>query len=112
MATEHDRRGRQRGKRWAKVPQSLPRDRRLSDAAYRVLTVLLSYRNQRTGIAFPSLATIARDTAKTKRTVQRLIADIESVQGSPKLLEVDRGGEHGRGDFSIYRFPFLEGCRQ
>jgi DNA-binding transcriptional MocR family regulator len=62
-----------------------------------LLLTIASHVNPRTGEAFPSLDTLARETTLSKPTVIKLIRDLEAFGE----LEVRRG--HGRGHANRYR---------
>ena len=66
-------------------------------SARTLLLVIASHVNPDTGWAWPSLDTLARETALTRRHVIRLITHLEALGE----LEVRRG--HGRGHVNFYR---------
>jgi Helix-turn-helix domain len=66
-------------------------------SARTLLLVIASHVNPDTGWAWPSLATLARETAVTMQHVIRLIHHLEALGE----LEVRRG--HGRGHVNFYR---------
>jgi hypothetical protein len=66
-------------------------------SARTLLLVIASHVNPDTGWAWPSLATLARETAVTMQHVIRLIHRLEALGE----LEVRRG--HGRGHVNFYR---------
>src|SRR5262247_1455763 len=66
-------------------------------SARMLLLVIASHVNPDTGWAWPSLATLARETAVTVQHVIRLIRSLEALGE----LEVRRG--HGRGHVNFYR---------
>lgn len=66
-------------------------------SARTLLLVVASHVNPDTGWAWPSLATLARETAVTVQHVIRLIRGLEALGE----LEVRRG--HGRGHVNFYR---------
>jgi hypothetical protein len=66
-------------------------------SARTLLLVIASHVNPDTGWAWPSLATLARETAVTVQHVIRLIRGLEGLGE----LEVRRG--HGRGHVNFYR---------
>ena len=66
-------------------------------SARTLLLVIASHVNPDTGWAWPSLATLARETAVTVQHVIRLIRGLEALGE----LEVRRG--HGRGHANFYR---------
>jgi hypothetical protein len=66
-------------------------------SARTLLLVIASHVNPDTGWAWPSLATLARETAVTVQHVIRLIRGLEALGE----LEVRRG--HGRGHVNFYR---------
>jgi hypothetical protein len=66
-------------------------------SARTLLLIIASHVNPDTGWAWPSLATLARETAVTVQHVIRLIRGLEALGE----LEVRRG--HGRGHVNFYR---------
>jgi hypothetical protein len=68
-------------------------------SARTLLLVIASHVNPDTGWAWPSLATLAQETAITMQHVIRLIHHLEDLGE----LEVRRG--HGRGHVNFYRVP-------
>ena len=66
-------------------------------SARTLLLVIASHVNPDTGWAWPSLDTLAEETACTRRHVIRLVAQLETLGE----LEVRRG--HGRGHVNFYR---------
>ena len=66
-------------------------------SARTLLLVIASHVNPDTGWAWPSLDTLARETALTRRHVIRLVAHLEALGE----LQVRRG--HGRGHVNFYR---------
>jgi Helix-turn-helix domain len=66
-------------------------------SARHLLLVIASHVNPDTGWAWPSLDTLAQETALTRRHVIRLVAHLEALGE----LEVRRG--HGRGHVNFYR---------
>jgi hypothetical protein len=72
-------------------------------SARTLLLVIASHVNAVTGWAWPSLDTLAHETARTRRHVIRLIALLEALGE----LEVRRG--HGRGHVNFYRVHLSPG---
>jgi hypothetical protein len=66
-------------------------------SARTLLLILASHTNPDTGWAWPSLDTLAQETALTRRHVIRLVAHLEALGE----LQVRRG--HGRGHVNFYR---------
>ena len=66
---------------WLKLVASYPK---LPGAAYAVAIALASYLNSKTGDAWPSMATLARDTNRNRATVWRSLRELERL----KLLDV------------------------
>ena len=66
-------------------------------SARTLLLIIASHVNPDTGWAWPSLDTLAQETALTRRHVIRLITQLEALGE----LEVRRG--HGRGHVNFYR---------
>jgi hypothetical protein len=75
-------------------------------SARTLLLIIASHTNPDTGWAWPSLDTLARETALTRRHVIRLIAHLEALGE----LEVRRG--HGRGRVNFYRVHLVSAPEQ
>jgi DNA-binding transcriptional ArsR family regulator len=56
--------------RHARVSESVCRDRRISNAQFRVLALLLSYADQDTGHCHPKVGTLAGELSRTRSTIR------------------------------------------
>lgn len=77
----------------------LSRDPEVSPAAFRVAYVIGSFMNRETGLAWPSVPTIAAASCLSLSAAKRALAAL--VDGGHLLVETDRG----RGRSNRYRIP-------
>lgn len=85
-------------RQYAKINQVFYRDSRLSKTDHRVFGFIASYRNEITGVAWPSNTTISEGTGINARHVRRSIRRLEKFQ---RLIPTGKLHGHGTVEYAV-----------